>query len=303
MEGVKHVFGRKSCFDVPAELKKDKTLSSKIDMISYDDFDLDCLTEDDMLKKGSDISKVYENSGYVLATWDQDSPLEIGDKIMVDDEELEIAGLLKYDPFNSDGLTNGKITLITSDKTFSRLTGITDYSLVMVQTTKDISEEEVTAIKNSLDDKYVFKDERDQSTAGTYMAFIFCVYAFLVIITLVTVLNIVNSISMSVSARIKQYGAMRAVGMDGRQITKMIAAEAFTYAFSGCVVGCVIGLLISKGLYSTIITSHFNYAVWSMPVVPLLIIVILVLLAAIAAVRAPAKRMRSISVTETINEL
>ena len=303
MEGVKHVFGRKSCFDVPAELKKDKALSSKIDMISYDDFDLDCLTEDDMLKKGSDISKVYENSGYVLATWDQDSPLEIGDKIMVDDEELEIAGLLKYDPFNSDGLTNGKITLITSDKTFSRLTGITDYSLVMVQTTKDISEEEVTAIKNSLDDKYVFKDERDQSTAGTYMAFIFCVYAFLVIITLVTVLNIVNSISMSVSARIKQYGAMRAVGMDGRQITKMIAAEAFTYAFSGCVVGCVIGLLISKGLYSTLITVHFNYAVWSMPVVPLLIIVILVLLAAIAAVRAPAKRMRSISVTETINEL
>lgn len=303
MEGVKHVFGRKSCFDVPAELKKDKALSSKIDMISYDDFDLDCLTEDDMLKKGSDISKVYENSGYVLATWDQDSPLEIGDKIMVDDEELEIAGLLKYDPFNSDGLTNGKITLITSDKTFSRLTGITDYSLVMVQTTKDISEEEVTAIKNSLDDKHVFKDERDQSTVGTYMAFIFCVYAFLVIITLVTVLNIVNSISMSVSARIKQYGAMRAVGMDGRQITKMIAAEAFTYAFSGCVVGCVIGLLISKGLYSTLITVHFNYAVWSMPVVPLLIIVILVLLAAIAAVRAPAKRMRSISVTETINEL
>ena len=113
------------------------------------------------------------------------------------------AGLLKYDPFNSDGLTNGKITLIASDKTFSRLTGITDYSLVMIQTTKDISEEEVTALKNSLDDKYVFKDERDQSTAGTYMAFIFCVYAFLVIITLVTVLNIINSISMSVSARIK----------------------------------------------------------------------------------------------------
>lgn len=303
LEGVKHVFGRKSCFDVPAELKKDKTLSNKIDMISYDDFDLDCLTEDDMLKKGSDISKVYENSGYVLATWDQDSPLEIGDKIMIDDAELEIAGLLKYDPFNSDGLTNGKITLIASDKTFSRLTGITDYSLVMIQTTKDISEEEVTALKNSLDDKYVFKDERDQSTAGTYMAFIFCVYAFLVIITLVTVLNIINSISMSVSARIKQYGAMRAVGMDERQITKMIAAEAFTYALSGCVVGCIIGLLISRGLYSTLITAHFNFAVWSMPVVPLLIIVILVLIAAIAAVRAPAKRMRSISVTETINEL
>ena len=40
--------------------------------------------------------------------------------------------------------------------------------------------------------------------------------------------NIVNSISMSVSARIKQYGAMRAVGMDNRQLKRMISAEAYT---------------------------------------------------------------------------
>ena len=59
---------------------------------------------------------------------------------------------------------------------------------------------------------------------------------------------------MSVSAKIKQYGAMRAVGMDKRQITKMIASEAFTYAVVGCIVGCSIGLLISKFLYDILIT-------------------------------------------------
>ena len=173
----------------------------------------------------------------------------------------------------------------------------------MIQTAKNISDKEVSAINGLLNKNEVFKDRRDQRTTGTYIAFVSCVYAFLSIITLVTVLNIINSISMSVSARIKQYGAMRAVGMDEHQIMKMIAAEAFTYAISGCIIGCVAGLLISKFLYGIMITSHFSYAVWTVPVVPLLVILIFVFAAAVAAVWAPAKRIRNISVTETINEL
>ena len=135
------------------------------------------------------------------------------------------------------------------------------------------------------------------------MAFVTFVYGFLAIITLVTVLNIMNSISMSVSARIKQYGAMRAVGMDKHQITKMIASEAFTYAVAGCVVGCGIGLLISKFLYDILITPHFPYAVWSIPVVSLIVILIFVIGASILAVHNPTRRIKNISVTETINEL
>lgn len=210
MDGVKRVFGRRGIFDIPAHLDSNAV---EIDMVSYDDFDLDCLVKDDMLKKGSDISKVYGNSNYVLAAWDKESTLEIGDKIYVGYEELEIAGLLKYDPFSSDGLTNGEITLITSGDTFIRLTGAADYLLLLIQTTGDATDEDITAIRNILDQNCTLNDLRGQRTSGTYTAFIFCIYAFLSIITLVTVLNIVNSISMSVSSKIKTYGAMRAVGM------------------------------------------------------------------------------------------
>jgi putative ABC transport system permease protein len=303
MAGVKHAFGRRSCFDIPAEVNKDNQLSNTIDIISYDEYDLDCLTKDKELRKGSDISKVYGDSNYVLTTWDKDSPLEIGDKIQVGNEELEIAGMLKFDPFSNDSSTNGKITLITSGETFTRITGVTDYSLIMIQTTRDATDENVEAIRNAVGKEYTFSDQRDHRTTSTYIAFLLFVYGFLAIITLVTVLNIVNSISMSVSAKIKQYGAMRAVGMDERQITKMIAAEAFTYALSGCAVGCAVGLLISKLLYDNIITPRFNYATWSLPVIPIMIILLFVFVAAITAVYAPSKRIRNISVTETINEL
>ena len=73
-------------------------------------------------------------------------------------------------------------------------------------------------------------------------------YGFLAIDSLITVLNIMNSISIGVSARIKQYGAMRAVGMESRQVTKMIAA-AVTYAASGTIVGIVLGLLLHYLIY------------------------------------------------------
>ncbi|MPM88272.1 hypothetical protein SDC9_135374 [bioreactor metagenome] len=173
----------------------------------------------------------------------------------------------------------------------------------MIQTKKNVTDENVKAIHNVVGGEYKFNDQRDQQTTSTYMAFLFFVYGFLAIIALVTVLNIMNSISMSVSARIKQYGSMRAIGMDEHQITKMIAAEAFTYALSGCAVGCIVGLLISKLLYDNLITSHFNYATWSVPVIPLLIIILFVFIASVAAVYAPSKRIRNISVTEMINEL
>ncbi len=300
MDGVKRIFGRRSVFNIPAQLNSNTV---EIDMISYDDFDLNCLVKDDMLKKGSDISKVYGNSHYVLATWDKSSLLEIGDKILVADEEFEIAGLLKYDPFNSDGLTNGDITLITSGDTFIDLTGITDYSLIMIQTTSDATDEDVTAIRDILDYGCTLNDLRGQRTSGTYIAFVFCIYAFLAIIALVTVLNIVNSISMSVSSKIKSYGAMRAVGMNEHQITKMIVAEAFTYALLGGIVGSMVGLIVYRLLYNILIGTHFSYAIWSLPAIPLLIILLFVCMAAIIAAYIPAKRIQNMAITETINEL
>ena len=92
MEGVKQVYGRRSSFDVAAGLDGDATLSSTVDLVSFDDFDLKALQKDGTLHWGSDLSKVYGNSGYVLATWDQNSSWAVGDTILIGNEQLTIAG-------------------------------------------------------------------------------------------------------------------------------------------------------------------------------------------------------------------
>ena len=239
----------------------------------------------------------------MLAVRDSAHIPETGGTILISGENLTIAGLLKYDPFHDDGLTHGKVTLITSDETFIRLTGTEDYALLNIQLTDDAGEEDIKAIRRTAGEEYEFYDRRGQNTAGTYAAFVFCVYAFLIIITLVAVLNIINSISMSTASRARQYGMMRAVGMEGRQITKMIAAEAFTYAFCGCAAGCAAGLPVSRFLYGILITDHFPYAVWHLPLRSLSVIILTVSLAAAAAALLPASGIRKTSVTRTISEL
>lgn len=302
MNGVDNIFGRRSLFDVPAEFGRN-SLPESVDLISYGDFDLEALKKDHLLKKGSELSKVCGDNDGAFIICDENAPLAIGDSIRLQGTTLTVAGMLKYDIFSEDGLPHGKISVILSDETFTRLTGITDYSMIFVQAASDMTDMDVSAIRDKLGENGILKDERDQSTAGTYAAFISCVYGFLAIIAFVTILNIMNSISLSVSARTKQYGAMRAVGMDSRQITKMISAEAVTYALSGCVIGCILGLLIEKVLFNILILDHYAYAVWSLPISRLLIVIVFVLVATFSAIYAPSKRMRNMAVTETINEL
>lgn len=303
LSGVKNVYSRRSAFDVDAILESNPEQQEKIDIISYDDFDLKSLKKDKVLKRKSDLSKVFGNSKYVLATSDKESNKKIGDKIKIKDEDFEIAGLLKYDPFTSDGETGGKITIITSSETFTNITKDAGYNLVMLQVDKNFSKETINEIQKLIGDNGTVKDLRDQKTRGTYTAFMFFVYGFIIVIALVTLLNIINSISISVSSRIKQYGMMRAVGMNKNQIRKMIITESTTYALLGTIFGTIMGTFLNKLIFVKLIENHFSYAIWQFPIIPLLIIIGFLLISVILSINKPVKRINNMSITDTINEL
>lgn len=77
---------------------------------------------------------------------------------------------------------------------------------------------------------------------GAYYSFALFLYGFLAVIALIAVFNVVNSIAMSVSARMNEYGAMRAIGMSTGQMVRMVAAETASYVFWGIASGCSVGL-------------------------------------------------------------
>ncbi|MDD7362667.1 MAG: FtsX-like permease family protein [Peptoniphilus sp.] len=300
VHGIKNVYGRRAAFDVEAEMGPS---SSNVDVVSFDDFDLSALKKDKILKRGSDLSKVFKGGRGVLATWDRGSDVEIGEKVRIDHRTYEVAGLLKYNPFSDDGSVRGNTTLITSSDTFIHMTGEVGYRLVMLRVDENFKDDDMAHIRRIAGDEGTVSDRRDQKTIGTYIAFMFFVYGFLIIIAIVSLLNMINSIRLSVSSRIKEYGIMRAIGMDTEQLAKMIRVEALTYALSGSVAGSLAGILCNRWLFFRLIERHFSYAVWEFPAILLLMTVGFVFAAVVLAVHRPVERMERMSITETINEL
>ena len=139
---------------------------------------------------------------------------------------------------------------------FDRIMGNTKYGLIGIQLDSNATEETIAEIRSLENDDIIITDQRESNKQNnaTYLAVRIVCYGFLATVGIISLFNIVNSISMSVSARIKQYGAMRAVGMDNRQLKRMISAEAYTYAISGLIVGCGIGLSLNRFLYNRLIT-------------------------------------------------
>ena len=296
IQGIPHVegaYGTAYLENVPATSSRDGI--DHVNLMSYTDYLLDSAA--DSVVEG-DLSAIYGNNGQVMTISNKDNPLQVGDTIQIGGKEVTITCAV------SDGVYSSEYSVICSTETFEWLTGETNYSLIGIQLDADADDETIRQINNLVGSDVIFDDLRqgNQEDAATYLAAQFVLYSFLAIIAMITLFNIINSISMSVTARIKQYGAMRAVGMDGGQLSRMITAESFTYAISGLVVGCVAGLLLSRYLHIMLLTRYFGTA-WSLPVPLLCIIVLFDFAAAFLAAYAPSKRIRNMAITETINEL
>lgn len=290
---VEDAYGTAYLENVPATSSREGI--DHVNLMSYTDYLLDSAA--DSVVEG-DLSAIYGNSGQVMTISNKDNPLQVGDTIQIDGKEVTVTCAV------SDGVYSSEYSVICSSETFEWLTGETNYSLIGIQLDADADDETIRQINNLVSSDIILDDLRqsNQEDAATYLAAQFVLYSFLAIIAMITLFNIINSISMSVTARIKQYGAMRAVGMDGSQLARMITAESLTYAISGLVVGCVAGLLLSRYLHIMLLTRYFGTA-WSLPVSLLCIIVLFDFAAAFLAAYAPSKRIRNMAITETINEL
>lgn len=290
--GVEHVFG--SAYMEKVSAASSSQGSDYVNLISYSEYLLDSAQE--CLVQG-DLSEIHGNSNQVMTVLNKDNPLKVGDIIEIAGQKLKIACAV------SDGIYPSEYSVICSQETFARLTGKENYSLIGVQLQENASDESIKKIENLAGRDVIFEDmrERNKQDHATYAASVFIVYSFLAILAMITLFHIINSISMSVTARKKQYGAMRAVGMDRKQLTRMIAAEAFTYTASGLIVGCSTGIPLSWFWHTRLLTRYFGTP-WTLPITLIGITVVFGIVSAAAAVYVPAKRICSMEITEAVNE-
>ncbi|MCQ4637241.1 ABC transporter permease [Anaerovorax odorimutans] len=290
-------YGRMFAYDIPAETHKK---SLKLDLLSYEKHQFQWA--EDALLQGS-LEDVRQKKDAVLTVYDRQNPLRLGDTVTLrsqgETKEVTIAGILSDSPFNRE---EGKEILICSEETFRSLQGAGGYTIVDVKLSDEASDQDVNEIRRMAGPDTVFSDRRasNAEAQGAYLSLALFIYGFLVVIALITVFNIINSIAMSVSARLRQYGAMRAIGMSSRQLIKMILAESATYAAASSIIGCIAGLPIHRFLYENLVTSRWGDP-WQLPLGPLLLIMLLVAASSAAAVYGPAKRIHRLSIVDTIS--
>ena len=293
MPGVARVWGCTGLVHVPAS--SDRNNVEQVTFCSYDDFMLE--SSKSMVVKG----RMAKNSGAdneVMTMYNKTNPIRVGDTITVNGVPLTVVGAF------SQGIFPDDVTLIAPETLFRRVAGEQNYNMIGVQLDRTASDETVLALAAFSSDQIVVQDlrESNRQDRGTYYAARIVLYGFLAIIGGISLLNIVNSISMSVSARMKQYGILRAIGMDDAQLKRMISAEAGTYAVSGLVVGIALGLVLNRKLYILLITHYFG-AAWQGPWGCLAVIVVVVLAAVVLAVYTPVRRILMQPITATISEL
>lgn len=294
---VESVYGRMFTYDVPVTVNDS---DKKVNLISYEQKQFEWTI--DYLQQGS-LETVQNEINTGLIVYEAQNTIEVGDTVIISiggqTAEIKIVGMLSASPFNN---ATDVGTIICSEDTFRQITGQSDYTIIDMQLSDRSTDSDVNAIHQNFGNGYTFVDKRidNSSTLGIYYCVWLFLYGFLVLIALITIFNVINSIAMSVAARTKQYGAFRAIGLSDRQLSKMVVAEAATYAVVGSIAGTVLGLICNKILFGLLISYKWGES-WRLPLVELGIIVLIVIVSVVLAVHGPIKKIHNTSIVDTIS--
>lgn len=295
---VKKVYGRSFAYEIAA---KREGWEGKVMLISYEQHQFDWAGKD--LFEGS-ISEAQNSQG-VLAAYQENADLKTGDTFTLQIEgttyNLPVSGILTRQPFDAE---EGTQILFCSEALFQKITGQMGYTVIDLQLRRGSTDTDAAQIRALAGEGVQFSDKRfsNMEVMGAYYAFILFLYGFLAVILMISAFHIINSMSMSVSARIGQYQSLYAIGMSGRQILKMIASEAFTYLLSGALMGVPIGLIFHRMMYQSLITSRWGDS-WYLPIGTLFLVLFVLTLSTVASLFGPAKRIRFITCNPRCNEL
>lgn len=293
---VDAVYGRMFAYNVPVTVNgAEKTAI----LVSYEQQQFEWAS--DYLQSGS-LETVESELNTGLTVYDTQNSMQVGDTVTMEiggqPAEIQITGILSTSPFNNTGDSG---IIIVSEDTFRQITGEENYTIIDMQLSSNATDEDVNAIHRSYGAGFDFVDKRmdNSSTLGVYYCVWLFLYGFLALIALITVFNVINSIALSVSARTKQYGAFRAIGLSIRQLSRMIIAEAATYAITGCIIGTSLGLICNKVLFDLLINFKWGEP-WTIPWGEIGIIVLIMIISVIWAVYRPLKELQKMSIVDTI---
>lgn len=115
---------------------------------------------------------------------------------------------------------------------------------------------------------------------------------------LIAVLGIVNTLALGVVERTREIGLLRAIGMDRRQLRRMLQVESIAISLLGAVLGVLIGVLFGASIQS--VMAEDGLGVLDVPVLQLAIAVLVAAVVGVLAALWPSRRAGRLDVLRAI---
>ncbi|MGE5551730.1 MAG: ABC transporter permease [Bacteroidota bacterium] len=281
-------------------------------LISYDHNQL-AWARDDLLAGTLDEDTINKEDGVIAVVrhvrkgvMTENARLALGDQVHITTpagtRKLSVVGILRTTPFSD--AESSLTTFITTEKLFTALTGESAYEIIDIQMRGKDQERTVRRLKDLANQSgLVFLDARQKNAEidQAFFTIALFVFGFVALIAVISVLNIVNTMNMSIAAKTRYLGVMRAVGMSGAQLGRMVLAEAATYSLMGLVIGSVSGIWLHKLMVQNLLRDF--RLIWRFPLTQVLLIVAVVMLMTVISVVGPLRRIKAQGISEVVNSL
>lgn len=161
---------------------------------------------------------------------------------------FKVVGVVEYEsvlqniPYNSCGI-------IMSHDSFKKLTGADEISILAINFNSPEYAEKNYEKLNMLADEHkaqymdVYKQKKQSDDQMNQMLIL--VYGFISLIILISTVNIINTVTINLLVKKREYATFKAIGMTKGQFQKLVLLEGALFGIIACIIGLPIAFLLT----------------------------------------------------------
>lgn len=162
---------------------------------------------------------------------------------------IEIAMVSNIDPLGVKASYND-VKLVVSEKSIDRYNPGDDIVLYIKTDKSEMVYEKIELLVKKHEGVYVENKDREYRTGKILIRLIrIFLYGIMIMISVVGLTNIFNTVSTSISLRMREYAIFKSIGMDSKQFNKMVRLESLFYLGYSLILGIFLGICLSYFAY------------------------------------------------------
>lgn len=162
---------------------------------------------------------------------------------------IEIAMVSNIDPLGIKASYND-VKLVVSEKSIDRYNPGDDIVLYIKTDKSEMVYEKIELLVKKHEGVYVENKDREYRTSKILIRLIrIFLYGIMIMISVVGLTNIFNTVSTSISLRMREYAIFKSIGMDSKQFNKMVRLESLFYLGYSLILGIFLGICLSYFAY------------------------------------------------------